>query len=144
MELYNKPEPLSLTGNIRDNWNRFKSEFEDLLVANEWDQKAGKIKAAKLRNFIGPEGRQRIKALGLDKSEDYDEMLKKLNEWAEPQKNIAVERLKFNSRQQTESESFDDYISDLKRLIATCEYDVLRDDMLRDKIMMGVADRSLK
>lgn len=142
--LYNKPEPLSLSGNVRDNWLKFKSEFEDLMIGNEWDQKSDKVKSAKLRNFIGPEGRQRIKALGLDKSEDYNELIKKLDEWAEPQKNVAIERLKFNSRTQNVGESFDEFSSDLKKLIIHCDYGSLRDEMLRDKIMMGVADQALK
>lgn len=83
MEVCSKPKPLSVKGNLKENWKRFKQEFEDLLVSMEWDSKSDKVKAAKLRNLIGPEGRERIEALGLQTSEDYSELISKLDAWAE-------------------------------------------------------------
>ncbi|XP_072152554.1 uncharacterized protein [Bemisia tabaci] len=144
MEVCSKPKPLSVKGNLKENWKRFKQEFEDLLVSMEWDSKSDKVKAAKLRNLIGPEGRERIEALGLQTSEDYSELISKLDAWAEPQKNITMERAKFSSRNQNPNESFDEYVSDLKRLISTCEYGTLKDEILKDRIVLGVADVKLK
>lgn len=71
-------------------------------------------------------------------------MIAKLDAWAEPQKNITMERAKFNSRIQSSTEKFDSFMSDLKRLISTCEYGDLRDEILKDRIVMEVADVKLK
>ena len=49
-----------------------------------------------------------------------------------------MERHKFNTRNQKEGEPFQSFVVDLKILASTCEYDALRDDLIRDKIVCGV------
>ena len=53
------------------------------------------------------------------------------------------ERAKFNSRKQEEGEPVDSFITDLHALAERCKYQDLHDEMIRDRIMVGLRDASL-
>ena len=52
------------------------------------------------------------------------------------------ERLCFNERVQKPGESFEAYLTDLKRIAKRCEFEQLADGLIRDKIIIGI--RSLE
>ncbi|GFN80779.1 polyprotein [Plakobranchus ocellatus] len=58
--------------------------------------------------------------------------------------NITVERYKFNSRNQTKTETFDQYVTDLKNLAKNCKFGNLQDELIRDKIVCGIANEKIK
>jgi len=55
-----------------------------------------------------------------------------------------MERHKFNTRIQKESESFQSFLADLRILANTCEYGTLKDELIRDKIVYGVSSRRVR
>lgn len=55
-----------------------------------------------------------------------------------------MERHKFNTRNQKEGESIQSYVADLRILASTCEYGALKDDLIRDKIVCGVASNTVR
>ena len=59
------------------------------------------------------------------------------------QTNVIYERAKFNRRDQKEGESVEQYISAMYKLMESCEYRELKDEMLRDRIVIGIRDSSL-
>ena len=61
-----------------------------------------------------------------------------------PQKNVVYERFLFNSSTQAPDESFNVYLHKLRKLAATCNFGALTDEMIRDRIVIGVKDMSLK
>ena len=58
-------------------------------------------------------------------------------------RNVIVERARFNRRIQRPGESIDSFIQDLYRLADECNYDNLKDDLIRDRIVVGVLDERL-
>ncbi|XP_046629996.1 uncharacterized protein LOC124310228 [Neodiprion virginianus] len=70
----------------------------------------------------------------------YSEVKKKFDEYFSPKKNVIFERYKFNSRFQEESESVDSFITALHALAEKCEYETLKDDLIRDRIVIGIKD----
>ena len=48
------------------------------------------------------------------------------------------ERPKFNSKSQQDKESVDNFITDLYCLAEYCEFGTLRDDLIRDRIVVGL------
>ena len=54
-----------------------------------------------------------------------------------------MERAHFNKRSQKPGESVETFIQDLYRLADNCNYGALRDDLIRDRIVVGVLDDSL-
>ena len=56
---------------------------------------------------------------------------------------MLVERAKFNKRTQQPGESVDAFIQDLYRLADDCEYSSLKNELIRDRIIVGVLDDAL-
>ena len=54
-----------------------------------------------------------------------------------------MERAHFNKRSQKPGESVDTFIQDLYRLVDNCFYGTLKDDLIRDRIVMEIFDDSL-
>ena len=73
----------------------------------------------------------------------YDEIKKSLNNYFAERRNVIVERGHFNKRSQKPGESVKTFIQDLYRLADNCNYGALRDDLIRDRIVVGALDDSL-
>jgi hypothetical protein len=58
-------------------------------------------------------------------------------------RNPIYERAKFNQRKQEEGESVDTFITALHTLAKHCEYGALQDQMIRDRLVVGLRDSVL-
>ncbi|UYV63772.1 K02A2.6-like, partial [Cordylochernes scorpioides] len=58
-------------------------------------------------------------------------------------KNIIYERAKFNSRIQEDREPVDEFITSLYKLADSCEFEGLHEQLIRDRIVVGVRDKAL-
>ena len=69
--------------------------------------------------------------------------MSKFDEYFKVCKNIIYERAKFNTRDQREGETADEYITALYELIETCEYGTLNKKILRDRLVVGIRDKRM-
>ncbi|UYV67056.1 hypothetical protein LAZ67_4003775 [Cordylochernes scorpioides] len=60
-----------------------------------------------------------------------------------PRRNIIYERARFNQRCQQEGERVNDFITALHSLAEHCNFGALYDELIRDRIVVGVRDRAL-
>lgn len=58
-------------------------------------------------------------------------------------KNVIFERARFNQRNQVAGETAEKYIAELYRLVENCEYGDLKDQMIRDRLVVGILDKKL-
>ena len=75
--------------------------------------------------------------------ESYEVVLKKFDEHFIVRRNVIFERAKFNQRRQIEGETVDSFITDLHALAEHCNYGTLQDDMIRDRIVVGLLNGKL-
>ena len=73
-----------------------------------------------------------------------EQLRKAFREYCSPQKNVTYERHKFNIRNQTENESIDQYVTELRTLASTCEFENLKDGLIRDRVIFGIRNQALK
>ena len=73
-----------------------------------------------------------------------DELKAAFLSYCTPRKNITFERHKFNTRNQAEGESIDQYATELQTLASSCEFGDLKDSLIRDRIVCGVRGESMK
>ena len=73
-----------------------------------------------------------------DDNSKVDKIIEKFDEYCNPRKNVTWERHKFNTRNQQPGESIDQYVTDLKTKAQTCEFDDLKDSLIRDRIVCGI------
>ena len=75
-----------------------------------------------------------------DERQDTNVILTKLSEYFIPKQNKIYERYVFNSRSQEANESFDHFLTALRKLAATCEFGTFKDEMLRNRMVTGLQD----
>ncbi|UYV73615.1 K02A2.6-like [Cordylochernes scorpioides] len=72
-----------------------------------------------------------------------DSVLKAFDSHFCVRKNIIYERAKFNSRIQEDREPVDEFITSLYKLADSCEFEGLHEQLIRDRIVVGVKDKAL-
>ena len=53
---------------------------------------------------------------------------------------MIYERYVFGTCSQKPGQTIDEYVAELRKLAATCEYGQLKDELLRDRIVLGTSD----
>ena len=140
------PEPFSF--NKPEEWNRWIRRFERFRAASGLTEQS---EAAQLNMLIYSMGDQADDILqsftfNADKGENeksYESVKKKFNEHFIPKRNVIYERAMFNSRKQQPGEPVDSFVTSLYTLVERCDYKGLRDEMIRDRIVVGICDAKL-
>ena len=71
-------------------------------------------------------------------------MLEKFTSYCNPRKNITILRHKFFTCKQVEGQSFNDFVTELKKHVSECEFGDLTTSLTKDMIVCGVADNTLR
>ncbi len=146
----NKLEPrstFSFDGNVSHGWKKWSKHFDFFLTATESDGKPDKVKTSILLSCIGPKGRDIYETFQFSTEGDnlkLKPVLEKFAEYCNPRKNITIIRHQFFTYRQQEGQSFNEFVTELKRRSSECEFATLQDSLIRDMIVCGVADPSLR
>ena len=79
-----------------------------------------------------------------DDRKDPENILDALEKHFEPTRNVICERFKFNTCVQEQGETIDQYITKLKQMAATCKFEQLENELIRDPLVLGAKDSSAK
>ncbi|XP_035234278.1 uncharacterized protein LOC118206119 [Stegodyphus dumicola] len=145
MEFCRPPQGLSFDGNVAENWRRFKQRFQIYMKASGNASKDSDVKVALFLNAAGEEAVEVFNTLNLSTGDqgNYEKVLERFEAFTTPRTNVVVERFLFNKRKQEEGELFDCFVTDLKKLVKSCEFGEQSDSVIRDRIVLGVSDASL-
>lgn len=104
-----------------------------------------KQKSGWLGTWIGSQGREIYKIFEWTEGEkdDPQKVLDKFESYTRPRKNKRIARHKLRQRKQKQSESFDNFVKDLRLILLDCEYSN-PDDILIDAIIEGVYEKKLQ
>ncbi|KAB0790508.1 hypothetical protein PPYR_15094 [Photinus pyralis] len=146
MELYKIPNNLSLQGNLAENWRKFKQSFKIFMKATGKDAKDGETKVAIFLNIIGEEAVEVFNTMFIsdDDRKDIDKVIEAFEGYCLPKTNVVYERFVFHKRNQCEGESFEQFLTDLTKLASTCDFKTLNEEMIRDRVVLGVQDLNLQ
>ena len=73
----------------------------------------------------------------------YQKVLEKFDEFFAVRRNVIFERAHFNKRTQQQGESAEDYITVLHQLAECCEYGDIKEEMIRDHLVVGIRDEAM-
>jgi hypothetical protein len=159
-----KPDELEFVGNVSENYKKYVMQF-DIYIDCLPETVTDKQKAMLFLNLAGTEAMQREKSFTYKEAIPavpaangnpaipevpgesrycLKDLKAKFLEICEPRCNVIMERHAFNSRRQEPGESFNTFYSDLRVLAQTCAFDDLRDDLIRDRIVMAISDDKLR
>ena len=72
------------------------------------------------------------------------QVIKALDDHCDPKKSETAERYKFFTRFQEQGESLEKFMTELRILAATCNFEMLHDSLLPDRIICGILDSNLR
>lgn len=140
------PSQMDIRGNVIENWQFFKLQFENYSIATGLVGKDETIKVATFLSVIGKDCLKIYCSLDLaeDKKSNVKEIIKAFDTYFQPEKNVIYERYVFGSANQEPQENIEQYVGRLRHLASTCNYDNLESELIRDRLVLGVTDLSLR
>ena len=141
------PPPLELTGNLANNWKKFKRVWTQYEIASKLNKQDKAQRTATLLTCLGSEGLEIVDSFHfVDEAQrsDIDQVMEKLEEFCIGSTNEIYERYVFNKREQAPEESFDTYLAALRTMSKTCNFGDLQESLIRDRIVVGLRDNSVR
>ncbi|CAC5418952.1 unnamed protein product [Mytilus coruscus] len=131
--------------NLSEKWKRWKQTM-NLYLEVAMGEKTEKEQCRAVVYVIGLEGREIYNTFnfGENEADKLEVLLKKFEDYCIPKKNVTVIRHRFNTRVQNSSESIDQYLTDLKLIAKNCEFEHLKDGLIRDRIVCGMNSSRVK
>ncbi|XP_064622558.1 uncharacterized protein LOC135484804 [Lineus longissimus] len=128
-----------------DDWPKWKRRFNRFREASGLSTKSQENQVNTLIYCMGDEADDILNSITLtdDDRRSYDVIVEKLESYFLPKRNVIFERAKFNQRRQSETESVDQFITDLFSLAEHCQFGNLKDELIRDRIVVGIKDTKL-
>ena len=128
-----------------DTWLKWKKRFEQFRVASDLASAEETRQVSTLLYCLGEDAEEILNSTNISEADKkkYNSVVQKFDEFFQVRKNVIFERARFNRRSQLEGESVEEYLTALYSLVEACEYGNLRDDLLRDRIVVGIRDVSL-
>ncbi|XP_028513100.1 uncharacterized protein LOC114574520, partial [Exaiptasia diaphana] len=140
------PTSMNTKGDQVNNWEFFKQQWCDYEIATGLESGSDKVRMATLRSVMGKDCLQILLNLKLseEQRDNVDECLKALESYFKPKRNVVYERYIFNTCTQSTDETIDGYVNRLRKHAATCEFGVLTDELIRDRLVLGIREESTK
>ena len=137
------PQQLDVeASNLPKAWKLWKEEFQ-LYIDLAMGDKDDKTKVKMLLYLVGSKGRELYQTIK-PATESLASALKAFGDYCNPPRNETVDRYKFFTRNQQAGETFDTYLTDLKLLAANCNFNTLQDGLIRDRVVCGIRDSTLR
>ena len=128
-----------------EEWPHWIRRFERFRSASGLAEKSEESQVNTLVYSMGDTADDILLSFGLTAAElkVYDTVKEKFDGYFTKKKNTIYERARFNSRKQDDGEPVEAFITSLHKLAAKCEYGDLRDQMIRDRIVVGIRNHAL-
>ena len=144
MAKFHAPDPFTFDRPTA--WPEWKKRFERYRIASELTAKDEHVQVSTLIYAMGPDAEHIFESFTFasdDDDKNFDVVLNKFDEHFVPKKNIIFERAKFHKRKQEDGESVEAFIRALYDLSVNCDFKALRDDFIRDKLVIGLKNKEL-
>ncbi len=137
--------PSSFNFRNPDEWPRWKKRFEQYRTASGLTEVGEPQQVSTLLYCLGEEADSVLDSTNAteDDRKRYEIVIRKFDTFFKVRRNVIFERARFNRRSQHDGETAEQYILELYRLAENCEYDALKEEMIRDRLVVGIQDASL-
>ena len=128
-----------------EDWPKWIRRFERFRQASGLATKSEASQVNTLVYTMGDEEDDIFSSFSLaeDDKNKYDAVKQAFENHFIKKRNPIFERAKFNQRKQEEGESVDTFVTALHTLVKHCEYGALQDQMIRDRLVVGLRDAVL-
>ena len=141
------PEELcfSNTQDLAEQWRLWSQEMR-LYLKLSMKNDSEEDKCNTFLYIVGRKGREIFNTWTIPAAEQnkIDVLFTRFEQYCIPKRNVTLERYCFNSRSQESHESLDQYLTELKRLAQRCNFGALEDEMIRDRLVVGISNKVVK
>ena len=136
------------SGNMASCWKAFKMQFKIFRIAKKYSAMEVEEQICNMLVQMGPDSVSIYDQFKFDETKDtekktLDNVIRMFDDYFEPVKNTIYERAKFNSMVQGDL-SIHQFIVKLQSQAGYCEYGAMKDELIRDRIVVGVSDKKLR
>jgi hypothetical protein len=120
-------------------WDHYVERLNCFFAANEIESDVRKVNI--LLSICGAKTYELIRSLvspDLPNTRAFDELISLVSSHYNPKPSVIVQRFQFNTRLQNEGELISSFVSELRKLAEHCEFGNYRNDMIRDRLVVGV------
>lgn len=146
MDYVKKVNNLSLTGNLCDNWRRFKQNYDIFEEAAGICFQSENKRIASFLNTIGEDALELFNTFNLSARDRkcYVKIQNAFEKHCTTKKRVVCERFKFFARRQKDKETLKSYLVELTKMAATCEFKDQEKSLIRDQFVSGITDKALQ
>ena len=136
------------TGNLTENWKRFKQHAE-LMFSGPYSEKSEEEKCSYLLIWVGEKGRDVYNSWEKDSTLTAAAKKKlttyhtRFANYVQPKTNQVFERFKFYNRLQQPQEKIEHFVTELNLLAQNCGF-TNPSEMIRDRIVFGVTSTQVR
>ncbi|XP_043245773.1 uncharacterized protein LOC122393625 [Amphibalanus amphitrite] len=127
--------------NMAAEWARFSRDWKYYAAAKELAEKPVLVQVGTFLNYAGIGAQEVASHFQWQDSDGLPPLLEKFEAYCNPRRNVVLERYNFHARVQQPGESITTFLAALRSLVVTCEFPD-PDNMIRDRLVIGVADRA--
>lgn len=142
---YHIPPPGEFDFSHPEQWTKWIQRFERFRSASGLKLRDEETQVSTFLYTMGEKSEDIMTTfnLSVDNAKKYDHVKEKFENYFIKRRNTIFERAKFNTRKQEPGESVDSFITDLYCLAKYCNYGTLHDEMIRDRLVVGLLDSRL-
>lgn len=141
------PAKLEMEGNVAINWKKFKRTWVNYEIASGLVKKEKELRTATFLTCIGADAADVYEGFAFEEEgdeKDIDKVLDKFDNFCVGKTNETYERYLFNTCVQLEGINIDSYVAKLRKLAKTCNYGGLEDNLIRDRIVCGIRENTIR
>ena len=137
------PEPFDFSN--PSEWPRWIRRFERFRVASGLKEREEEYQVNSLLYAMGDAADDILAVLPLsdEDKKKYDTVVAAFAQHCVGKHNVIFERAQFNMRYQQDGESAEAFITAVHKLAEHCSYGALKEELIRDRIVVGIKDRRL-
>ncbi|UYV78865.1 hypothetical protein LAZ67_17000043 [Cordylochernes scorpioides] len=126
-------------------WPIWFKRFQRYRIASGLSEKSENEQVNALIYIMGDKAEEILILFNLSEAQinDYKLVVSKFQDYFIGKRNVIYERAKFNRRSQGETEPVEEFITNLYVLAETCSYGILKEEMIRDRLVVGVKNFNL-
>ncbi|KAH6919948.1 hypothetical protein HPB50_029063 [Hyalomma asiaticum] len=126
-------------------WPQWKRRFERFLIVSGLSPKCSVEQVYALVYVMDDKAEDILASLKMtdEQKNGYNDVLNAFENHFVVCKNVVYDRATFFRRQQQEGEGVEEFVTALHRLAKLCSFGELHDEMIRDRIVVGIRDPKL-
>jgi len=127
-----------------EEWPKWKRRFEQYGQATSLDGEFEERQVNTLLYCLGEDAEDVLNTtrIAAEDKKKYTKMIEAFDAHFKVRKNIILECARFNKHSQTPGESVDHFKTELHRLAEHCEFGNMRDELIRDCLVVGISKNS--